>query len=53
MTLINQPIRRPRKRKPTLTPRFNSSSIAYEIGLIRISMEMVKDIEKEERESNK
>ena len=31
-----KPERRKRRRRPTLTPRFNDSSIAYEIGLLRM-----------------
>lgn len=34
--------RRKRRRKPTLTPRFNSSKIALEIGLIRLALEAEK-----------
>jgi hypothetical protein len=38
--------RRKRRRKPTLTPRFGSSSIALEIGLIRLTIEAQREFEK-------
>lgn len=44
--------RRPRKRRPTLNPRFGNSSLAYEIGLLRLSMDIMKDVSKEERKKN-
>lgn len=46
--------RRKRKRKPTLTPRFGNSTVALEIGLIRLALEAQREIEKlEEKERNK
>lgn len=41
--------RRKRRRKPTLTPRFGDNSIAFEIGLIRMSLESQKELEKESK----
>jgi hypothetical protein len=40
--------RRKRRRQPTVTPRFGSSSIALEIGLIRMAIEASKDLDKAE-----
>ena len=39
-------LRRPRKRKPTITPRFGTSSIALEISLVRMAIEVQKELEK-------
>ncbi len=41
-------MRRKRKRKPTLTPRFGGSSIALEIGLLRMALEVQREAEREE-----
>ena len=41
--------RRKRRRKPTMTPRFGSSSVALEIGLLRLTIDMQKDLEQKER----
>lgn len=35
--------RRKRRRKPTLNPRFDSSRVALEIGLIRLALKNEKD----------
>ena len=43
--------RRKRKRKPTLTPRFGSSTVALEIGLIRMSIDAIR--EETQREQRK
>lgn len=50
MTIIINKNRRRRKRRPTLTPRFGSSSVALEIGLIRMAVELQKEEAKKERE---
>jgi hypothetical protein len=43
-------LRRPRKRKPTITPRFGSSTIALEISLIRMAIEVQREeLKKENR----
>jgi hypothetical protein len=49
MQATNQ--RRKRRRRSTLTPRFGSSTIALEIGLIRQSMGAVKELELSEAQS--
>lgn len=50
--LINN-ARRKRRRKPTLTPRFGSSTIALEIGLIRLALEAQREFEKKEEEEKR
>jgi len=40
--------RRRRRRRPTLTPRFGSSSVAFEIGLLRLALESQRELEKKE-----
>jgi hypothetical protein len=40
--------RRKRKRKPTMNPRFGPGSLAFEIGLIRISLDVTKESEDKE-----
>lgn len=46
--------RRRRRRKPTMTPRFGSSSIALEIGLLRLALEAQREAEKlEEKDKEK
>ena len=45
--------RRKRKRRPTFTPRFGSSSIALEIGLLRMTLDMARELEKKEDEKEK
>lgn len=40
--------RRKRRRKPTMTPRFGPSSVALEIGLLRLALEAQRDFEREE-----
>lgn len=42
--------RRKRRRKPTLTPRFGSSSLALEIGLVRMALEAQREFEKKQRD---
>ena len=39
---------RKRRRKPTMTPRFGSSSIALEIGLLRMTLDVMREFDKEE-----
>ena len=47
--LVNN-ARRKRRRKPTVTPRFGSSSIALEIGLLRMALDAQREFEKKEEE---
>ena len=44
--------RRKRRRKPTLSGRFGSSTIALEIGLIRMTMDMQRELERKEQEKD-
>lgn len=37
--------RRKRRRKPTMTPRFGDSTIALEIGLLRMSLGMERELD--------
>jgi hypothetical protein len=39
--------RRKRKRKPTLNGRFLGSSIAYELGLVKMAIEVEKEFKSE------
>ncbi len=48
--MIVKTTRRKRRRKATLTPRFGSSTVALEIGLIRMTLDVIKEIEKKEQE---
>jgi hypothetical protein len=48
MHQLNQQ-RRKRRRKPTLTPRFGSSTLALEIGLLRLSLEAQREFEEQEK----
>ena len=41
--------RRKRRRRPTLTPRFGTSTVALEIGLLRMTLDMQREFEKQER----
>lgn len=45
--------RRKRKRRPTFTPRFGPASIAFEIGLLRMTLDMAREIEKKEQENKR
>ena len=45
----SQVSRRKRRRKPTMTPRFGENSVAFEIGLIRLSMEVQREMEQKEK----
>ena len=40
---------RKRKRKPTMTPRFGSSTLALEIGLLRMTMDVMREFESKEQ----
>ena len=40
---MNQNLRRKRKRKPTSSGRFIGSPVAYEIGLVRMAIEVQRD----------
>ena len=37
---------RKRSRRPTMTPRFGANSVALEIGLLRMTLDMARDLEK-------
>ena len=39
---------RRRRRRPTVTPRFGSSSLALEIGLLRLTLDMQRELEKKD-----
>lgn len=41
--------RRKRRRKPTHTPRFGSTTLALEIGLLRLSLEAQREFEEEQK----
>lgn len=45
MSQVN--IRRKRKRKPTSEGRFINSSVAYELGLVRLALEAEREFLKE------
>ena len=46
--------RRKRKRRPTLTPRFGNSSVALELGLLRLALDAYREAEKkDEKEGQK
>jgi len=40
--------RRKRKRRPTITPRFGNSSIALELGLLRMALDAYREAEKKD-----
>ena len=42
--------RRKRKRKPTLGGRFSNSSLALEIGLIRMTIDLQRELERKEQQ---
>lgn len=44
----SQNTRRKRKRRPTMNPRFGPSSIALELGLLRMTMDIYREQEKKE-----
>ena len=47
-------IRRKRRRRPTITPRFGAGSIALELGLLRLTLESQRELEKrEDKEKDK
>ncbi|MBL7661497.1 hypothetical protein JNK13_01975 [bacterium] len=41
--------RRKRKRRPTFTNRFGPSSMAFELGLIKQSIELLREMEKDQK----
>ena len=41
---------RKRRRRPTMTPRFGSTSIALEIGLLRMTLDMARELERKDFE---
>ena len=45
--------RRKRRRKPTMTPRFGQNSVAFEIGLLRMTMGMQRELEEAEKKADK
>lgn len=51
--MIIKPSCRKRRRRPTLTPRFGSTSIALEIGLLRMTLDMAREMEKKDEEKKK
>lgn len=40
--------RRKRKRRPTMTPRFGQSTVALEIGLLRMTLDMPRELDRKE-----
>lgn len=51
--MIIKTTRRKRRRRPTMTPRFGSSSVALEIGLVRLTLDMQRELELERKEERK
>ncbi len=45
--------RRKRRRKPTMTPRFGENSVAFEIGLLRMTMGLQREMEQAEKKTDK
>ena len=45
--------RRKRSRRPTFTPRFGPESIALEIGLLRMTLEVQRELEKQEEKKKR
>ena len=45
--------RRKRRRKPTMTPRFGPTSVAFEIGLLRLSLDVQRELEAAEKQQAK
>lgn len=45
--------RRRRRRKPTLTPRFGPNSVAFEIGLLRMTIETERELLEREKSEKK
>ncbi len=43
--------RRKRRRRPTFTPRFGPQSMALEIGLLRLSLDVYREFEKKEEKN--
>ncbi len=50
---MSSEIRRKRKRKPTSGGRFQGSNVAYEMGLVRMAIEVQKEFIANEVRSNK
>lgn len=46
--MIVNTTRRKRRRRPTMTPRFGTSTIALEIGLVRMTLDMQRELERKE-----
>ena len=51
--MIIKTSRRKRRRRPTMTPRFGSSTVALEIGLVRMTLDMARELERKDEEENK
>lgn len=47
MTVLDK-TRRKRKRKPTISPRFGDSSIAFEIALVRMALKQKETLYKKQ-----
>ena len=45
--------RRRRKRRPTITPRFGNSSVALELGLLRMAIDAIREVEKKDTKESK
>lgn len=43
--------RRKRRRRPTMTPRFGQNSLALEIGLLRLTLDLQREAGKLEQKS--
>lgn len=46
--MLVKTVRRRRRRRQTMSPRFGCSNVALEIGLIRMTLDVLKDYEREE-----
>ncbi len=53
--MIVKTTRRKRRRRPTMTPRFGTSTVALEIGLVRLTLDMQRELDRkdERKEENK
>ncbi|HMO16604.1 MAG TPA: hypothetical protein PKA63_02250 [Oligoflexia bacterium] len=52
MSLNQMQDRRRRKRKPTSNGRFNSSQLAYELGLVRMALQVEREFLSEHNRKN-
>ena len=46
-------LKRKRRRRPTFTPRFGPSSVALEIGLLRLTLDVHRELERSLRKDEK